>query len=111
MFDFGTRQSAKTVTPDEVRDLLAAGAITLVDVREDGEWQQARIAGAIHKPLSRFRDVAGSIPTEKPVVFHCLSGARSGQAITLCKAMGLPHDTHMAGGLTAWQSHGLPIAR
>lgn len=111
MFGFGTRSAAKTVTPDEVRNLLAAGAITLVDVREDGEWREARIPGAIHKPLSRLRDEARSIPTEKPVVFHCLSGARSAQAVSLCKAMGLPHDTHMAGGIGVWRAHGLPLVR
>lgn len=111
MFGFGNRRSAKTVTPAEAGDLAAAGAITLVDVREDGEWAQGRIPGALHRPLSRLEALAAAIPADRPVVFYCLSGARSGQAVALCRAMGLPHDTHVSGGLSAWRAQGLPLAR
>ena len=111
MFGLRSRAAAKTMTPPEVHDLLAKGAITLVDVREDGEWAQERIAGAIHRPLSRLRELAASLPEGKPVVFHCLAGSRSAQAVALCRSMGLPHDTHMGGGLSAWKAHGLPLTR
>jgi rhodanese-related sulfurtransferase len=110
MFGFKSSRE-KTVTPTEARDLAASGAVTLVDVREDGEWASGRIAGAVHAPLSRLRDLAGGLPSGKPVVFYCLSGARSGQAIAVCRALGLPHDTHMAGGVSAWRAHGLPLVR
>lgn len=109
MFGFGSRPAVKTVTPAEVRSLLASGAITLVDVREDGEWASGHIPGAIHKPLSRLRELAPSIPADKPVVFYCLSGGRSSQALTLCQSLGLGHDTHMAGGMSAWKMHALPV--
>ena len=33
------------------------------------------------------------------------------QAIALCRSLGLPHDTHMGGGLSAWKAHGLPVTR
>ncbi|WP_181702119.1 rhodanese-like domain-containing protein [Chthonobacter albigriseus] len=110
MFGF-SRPAAKTVSPEEARSLAESGAIRLVDVREAGEWAQGRIAGAIHAPLSRLRDLAGTLPSDKPVVFYCLSGARSGQAVALAKALGLPHDTHMAGGISAWRAHGFPLTR
>ncbi|BBE72815.1 rhodanese-like domain-containing protein [Oharaeibacter diazotrophicus] len=112
MFGFGTRTTVKTLSPPEVRDLLDRGAITLVDVREAGEWASGRIPGAIHAPLSRLRELAPGIPTDKPVVFYCLSGGRSAQAIAACAAGGLSrYDTHMAGGISSWRAHGLPLTR
>jgi rhodanese-related sulfurtransferase len=111
MFGFGSPSPVRALGPEEVADLVRRGAITLVDVREDGEWASGRIAGALHRPLSRLRDLAPEIPADKPVVFYCLSGGRSGQALALCRTLGLTHDTHMAGGITAWRGAGLPVTR
>lgn len=111
MFGFGRASPVKTLAPDEVRDLVQAGAITLVDVREDGEWASGRLAGAIHRPLSRLKQSAPDIPADRPVVFYCLSVARSARAVAICRVLGLKHDTHMAGGATAWRAHGYPLTR
>lgn len=109
---FGSSKSAtQNLDPAQVRDLLAQDAITLVDVREDDEWAAERIAGAIHVPLSRLQDMAAGIPTAKPVVFYCVVGGRSGRAVDACRSLGLPHDSHMAGGLQSWKAQGLPVAR
>lgn len=108
---FFRRSTAKTLSPDEVARKLDAGEITLVDVREASEWAAGHIAGAVHIPLSRFSAEAGGIPGDKPVVLYCLSGARSGQAIAFCQAKGLGIDTHMAGGISMWAAHRLPIVR
>jgi rhodanese-related sulfurtransferase len=111
MFGLRSRSAVRTLTPAEVRDLLAKDAITLVDVREDNEWAQGHIAGAIHRPLSRLRETAPALPQGKPVVFHCAVGGRSAQAVALCQSLGLPHDTHMAGGLSGWTAQDLPLTR
>jgi rhodanese-related sulfurtransferase len=110
MFGFRTPKE-KTVAPAEAKTMADEGSVLLVDVREDGEWASGRIAGAVHAPLSRLRSLAAGLPTGKPIVFYCLSGARSGQAIAVCRALGLPHDTHMAGGVSAWRAHGFPLVR
>ncbi len=111
MAGFFASDSLRTLTPEEIRDGLASGSITLVDVREDAEWASGHIAGALHKPLSRLRDLVSTIPADKPVVFQCLSGGRSAQAVQLCRSLGLPHDTHLGGGITLWKARGLPVVR
>lgn len=111
MFGFGGKASARTLSPPEVRDLMTRGAIHLVDVREASEWAAGRIPGAIHAPLSDLQTSAARLPKDRPVVFYCLSGGRSATAISLCKRLGLDHDTHMAGGISTWQAHGLPVER
>ncbi|WP_237154834.1 rhodanese-like domain-containing protein [Oryzibacter oryziterrae] len=110
MFSFG-RSPIKTLSPDQVSQKLAAGEIQLVDVREQHEWDQGYIKGAIHVPLSQLPARFAELPTEKPIVFYCLGGGRSGQAVSYCQSKGLPADTHMAGGISAWHAHKLPVHR
>jgi Rhodanese-related sulfurtransferase len=100
-----------TLDVAEVARLAEAGEIVLVDVREDHEWQAARIPGAVHAPLSRFAEAVREIPEGRPVVFYCLVGGRSAQAVDFARALGLDHDTHMGGGIKAWHEQGLPIER
>ena len=101
----------KTLSPREIHDLMASTAITLVDVREANEHRSERIPGAINVPLSQLQAQAGQIPTDKPVILHCLSGGRSKTALDLCARMGLHVDTHMGGGISAWKAAGLPVQR
>lgn len=103
--------ATKTLSPNEIHDLMASTAMTLVDVREPNEYQAERIPGAINVPLSQLQAQAGRIPTDKRVVLHCLSGGRSRTALDLCARMGLPVDTHMGGGISAWKAAGLPVQR
>ena len=110
MFGFGGPK-VKTLTPREAAARAAAGEVLLVDVREPNEWGQARIAGAVHAPLSRLADEAATLPADKPVVFYCAGGVRSAKAVALCRQFGLAHDTHMGGGIAAWERDGLPVER
>ena len=73
---------------DDVREGLASGEITLVDVREPQEDAAGHIPGSLSHPLSTFdpgelRGLAGRI------VFSCASGVRSVRAIELAQASGL----------------------
>lgn len=96
------------ITPQEARKLHGAGGIQLVDVREPEEWDAGRIAGARHVPVAELSEQADSLDREKPVVFYCLSGARSGMATQAFAASGF--DAHnMTGGIAAWNAAGLPM--
>ncbi|PSC03407.1 sulfurtransferase [Alsobacter soli] len=101
----------KTMTPHDVHHLLSSSAVALVDVREPGEFGAERIPGALNIPLSRFQAEAHRLPQDKPVVLHCLAGGRSKTALDLCSRLGLPVDTHMGGGISAWKAAGLPVER
>lgn len=96
--------------PQEVADLLAAGKIALVDVREPAEYDAAHIEGSTLVPLSAF-DPAALPDAGVPVVFHCAVGGRSAQIAQACLSAGLPHGRHLRGGIRAWAAAGLPIVR
>ena len=111
MFNMFRSSGAKTISPAEALEQQKGGGIHLVDVREAGEWAQMRVPGSIHAPLAGLAQAIRDLPTDKPVVFYCLSGQRSARAVDLARQLGLAHDTHVAGGISAWRAAGLPVER
>ncbi len=96
--------------PEEVKALLDAGRVLLIDVREPAEYAAERIPGALLYPLSTF-DVSQLPPDEsRQVVFQCAVGGRSLTAARQRRAQGLP-AAHMAGGISEWKAAGLPTIR
>ncbi|MEZ5922257.1 MAG: rhodanese-like domain-containing protein [Parvularculaceae bacterium] len=93
---------------DEIREPLMKGEIALVDVREPAEFAAERIHGAFLFPLSTFDPKTLPVYGASQIVFHCGSGMRSGKALELCRAAGVPVKGHMMGGLKAWKAQGLP---
>jgi len=98
----------RDLTAAELNALLAANAVTLVDVREPGEYAAERIEGAVLYPLSTFDPRA--LPSGK-LVFQCGIGRRSLDALGRYAAAGLPPAQHLQGGLAAWKQAGLPTQR
>ena len=97
------------VTPERVAELVRTDPrIQLVDVREQYEWDAGRVAGAVHIELERLAGRAAEIDRERPVIFQCRLGARSGMAAHAFRAAG--YDAYnMTGGLTRWHAEGLPL--
>ena len=98
------------MTPREADRLRADPAIALVDVREDGEWEQGHIPGARHVAKSRLeQEIEAAIPDRStPVVLYCAAGIRSLFAGQALRAMGYEDVVSMSGGFEQWKSLGLP---
>ncbi|MBK8251480.1 MAG: rhodanese-like domain-containing protein [Polyangiaceae bacterium] len=84
----------------EAKALVTEGA-TLVDVRTPEEYASGHIQGAVNIPLQQFDSRAAEIPSGKPVVLYCRSGARSGQAASILRGKGRT-DVHNLGGMGNW---------
>ncbi len=96
--------------PSEVKDLMDAGRVLLIDVREPAEYAAERIPGALLFPLSTF-DAARLPPDEsRQIVFSCAAGGRSLTAARQRLALGQA-AAHMAGGISEWKAQGLPTLR
>ena len=104
-----THSPIETLEASEVSQLMHAGKILLIDVREPSEYASERIAGALLYPLSTFN--ASLLPDDGPrrVVFHCGSGKRSLTAAERRLGAGQQHAAHMGGGIAAWKAAGLPV--
>ncbi len=77
------------ISPQAACVSLKQGA-RIIDVRGEGEFQEAHLPGAINIPLSRLGDEIGRhIPDKEQVILlHCLSGGRSGIGSSMLKRMG-----------------------
>lgn len=96
------------ISPERVAELWRRGEVQLIDVREPYEHAAGRIAGARHIELERLASEAETIDGDRPVVFHCRLGARSGMATQAFRAA--DYDAYnMTGGLQAWADAGLPL--
>jgi rhodanese-related sulfurtransferase len=96
------------IDPDRAKKLIEAGEVQLVDVREAYEWEAGRIAGARHIELERLASEAASLDRERPVLFYCRVGARSGMAASAFRRAGFDACS-VDGGLTEWDRRGFPL--
>jgi rhodanese-related sulfurtransferase len=87
---------------------MAHDGVALVDVRSDSEHEAGHIPGDRPIPFDQLKDVASSLPQDRPVVFYCRSGDRSGAAVQALRASG--YDAYsIEGGLLEWTEQGLPL--
>lgn len=63
------------------------GALLVIDIRDPKEYAAGTIKGAINIPLADLAQKVGSLPTDKPIVFICSTGARSGEAYDTVKLL------------------------
>ena len=96
------------MTGDELAELLAVGAVTLLDVRSPEEYagaagypcdpRQGHIKGATNVPLDELQfdvsAVVARLDASRPVVAYCHSGQRSEIAASLLRSAGLDAENY-----------------
>src|ERR687886_121999 len=109
------KQQIREVDPREVHDAVMNGngrAPLLVDVREEHEFEEGHIPGAVHVPRghleSRIEGKAGD--RSQPIVLYCASGNRSALAAhTMTELLGYQDVASMTGGITLWKDRGFEV--
>lgn len=114
IFSLSNAPAAQKTLPAEISVAEAStlrdkGAFIL-DVREPSEWQQFHIPGATLIPLGSLPNRLNEVPKDRQVVVVCRTGHRSAQGRDILLNAGYTQVTSMAGGVTQWQTNGLPIA-
>jgi len=101
-----------------VKSMNAAGYLqmrnkphTLVDVRQQGEWESGHATKAVHIPLGEIKQRMDEIARDKPVIVVCASGARSSMAATALANAGFAEVYNFSGGMGAWSGANLPMKR
>ena len=106
--DLAKSQIADTVSVSEAAELFSAGSF-LLDVREQSEWNDAHIDGAVLIPLGQLATRMSEVPDDKTVLVICRSGNRSAEARDQLRKAGYAQTTSVAGGMNAWIQAGLPV--
>ena len=109
------KEQIKELDPREVHDSVQNGngsAPVLVDVREQHEYEESHIPGAIHVPRGHLESrIEGKVGDKSsPVVLYCASGQRSALAAhTLQSLLGYDDVASMTGGITLWKDRGFDV--
>lgn len=103
--------SFENISPKQAAAQFSEKKAVILDVREDQEWQENHIPGAIHIPLGQLQARLSELESYKnsPVITQCRSGGRSAQAADQLKTAGFANVYNMSGGLNAWEKAGLTI--
>ena len=103
------RQGVLETDPESARQLQGSGA-TVIDVREQDEFDQGAIPGAIHIPRGYLEmRVENAVPNrDAPVVIYCAGGTRSVFGAETLQQLGYTNVRSLAGGFNAWKTAGLP---
>jgi hydroxyacylglutathione hydrolase len=99
-------ETMRQVNADEVARQLRNGEVHVLDVRSTAEWQEGHLPGAQHVPLGELRARAAEVPSDRPVVVHCLGGTRSAIGASLLQALGYRDASNFAGGYQQWRAAG-----
>lgn len=99
----------KEISVEETRERMKGGA-TLIDVREDNEWDAAHAAGAKHIGRGVIeRDIVQTFPEkDTELILYCGGGYRSALASDMLQRMGYTNVWSMAGGWSAWKEAEAP---
>src|SRR5213080_372590 len=105
------RGEISEIDATEAREAIEHGDPVVVDVREQEEWDEGHIPGAVHIPRgyleSRIERAAPD--SEHPIVVYCSAGNRSAFAARTLQELGYEEVSSLAGGFTDWKRNGFPV--
>jgi molybdopterin/thiamine biosynthesis adenylyltransferase/rhodanese-related sulfurtransferase len=105
------RSEISEIDATQARERIESGEPVVVDVREQDEWDEGHIAGAVHVPRghleSRIERLAPD--TGRPMVVYCSAGNRSAFAAKTLSELGYEDVVSLAGGFTDWKRNGFPV--
>ena len=101
----GGAERIDPVDLDELDRLLEQGA-EVIDVRERDERDTGYIAGSRNIPYRLLAVGGPELPTDRPVVTICESGARAGVAASILAARGIHARPVLDGGVAEWAARG-----
>jgi molybdopterin/thiamine biosynthesis adenylyltransferase/rhodanese-related sulfurtransferase len=101
------RAEVREVTTAQAEQAAQGGA-TLIDCREQSEWEQGHVTGAAHLSKSYIeQDIESLVPDRSaPIVVYCAGGIRSLFAGQTLASMGYDDVSSMTGGYQAWKAEG-----
>ena len=104
----GKRASALQAT-----QMINRGKATILDVREATEFAGGHVRDAKNIPLGELKLRVGELEKSKAktIIVVCQKGARSATAAKQLEKAGFMDVIRLDGGLAAWQTLGLPLAR
>jgi len=106
------KKRVREVSIDDIKSRLDRGdKFVLVDVREESEYANDHLPGAIHLGKGIIeRDIEERVPElNAPIVLYCGGGYRSALAADNLQRMGYTNVFSMDGGIRGWREKHFPL--
>jgi rhodanese-related sulfurtransferase len=97
----------ETLDPERARELIASEGAQAVDLREEDDFADGHIAGAIRADGADIDDALESLSQDRPVVVVCADGKRSPDVAADLRERGYQAAV-VKGGMKAWTGDSLP---
>ncbi|MGH8461656.1 MAG: rhodanese-like domain-containing protein [Stenotrophobium sp.] len=91
-----------TLSPQQLKQKIASGGFTLLDVRQPDEVALAALPQALNIPMSELPARLAELDRTKPVIAYCHHGSRSEMAVRFLERSGFADVSHLGGGIDAW---------
>ena len=92
-----SEENSTDVEANNIENLLKNKEF-LLDVREEYEYQDGHIKGAVNLPLREILGKKDSLPKDKDIYVYCRSGHRSADAVNFLKSLGFEKVHNVEGG-------------
>ena len=99
-----TDAAYRQISQEEAKEMMDAGDAVVLDVREQSEYDEGHIPGAVLLPVGSIdEDTAAAVIPEKSaaVLVYCRSGNRSKTAAAALAELGYT-DVYEFGGINTW---------
>lgn len=103
------KKNITEISPQDAATKSESGDAVVIDVRDQDEWDEGHIPGAIHMSRGTIElDIEEKVPDANALIIcHCGGGGRSALAAESLQKMGYKNVRSMAGGFKAWRAAGL----
>lgn len=103
----------KSLTPSDAVRLMNSENAVLLDVRDESEFRSGHILNAKHVPVALLESKLNELDVdrERPLIVYCRTGQRSAKAGFTLNKQGFKKVYNLGGGILAWQSANLPLAK
>ncbi|CAN5188966.1 molybdopterin-synthase adenylyltransferase MoeB [soil metagenome] len=85
--------------------------VRVIDVREQHEWDESHLEGAIHIPQGEVAERIDEVAPDRSehLLVHCRTDNRSAKVVDLLGELGYENAVAVEGGIVAWEQEGLPL--
>ena len=107
---FAARDSLEPVTRQDLLDRVAAGLVTVLDVRPEDEFANGHLPTAINIPLSELKGRLDEIDPDREVVAYCRGAycVFAFEAVSTLRVHGIT-ARRLEDGFPEWRAAGLAV--
>lgn len=107
------KRGGKTVTSQELVNLINRESAVVVDIRDSKEYFEGHVPKAVNIPFTALQTRVKELEKykESPVVVTCKAGQHSSLAGTILRKAGFQNVAKLRGGLLEWRNDNMPVEK